>query len=118
MFRTRPQLGRSHRAKIGKDMLAGSIQQTKDVLGIPSDYHVAIVPGSDTGAYELAMWNFLGARPVDVCHWESFGSGFVDDRLCVGCYVRGFLVVNLYARTNALHCSAVCVCACVCIHYA
>lgn len=79
-----PQLGRSHRAKIGKDMLAASIQKTKDVLGVPEDFHVGIVPGSDTGAYELAMWNFLGARPVDICHWESFGSGWFKDAAELG----------------------------------
>ena len=74
-----PHLGRSHRAKIGKDMLAAAIDKTKEVLGVPSDYHVGIVAGSDTGAYELAMWNFLGARPVDIMHWESFGSGWFKD---------------------------------------
>lgn len=74
-----PHLGRSHRAKIGKDMLGLAIQRTKEVLGVPDDYHVGIVPASDTGAYELAMWNFLGQRPVDVCHWESFGSGWFKD---------------------------------------
>jgi len=74
-----PQLGRSHRAKIGKDMLGSAIQRTKEVLGVPEDYHVGIVPGSDTGAYELAMWNFLGQRPVDIVHWESFGSGWFKD---------------------------------------
>ena len=78
------QLGRSHRAKIGKDMLAASIQKTKDVLGVPEDFYVGIVPGSDTGAYELAMWNFLGARPVDICHWESFGSGWFKDAAELG----------------------------------
>ncbi len=76
--------------KTGKETLAASIQKTKDVLGLPKDYHVAVVAGSDTGAYELAMWNFLGARPVDVLHWESFGSGWFKDAAELGLdQVRG-----------------------------
>ena len=71
--------GRSHRSALGKSRLAKSINQTKAILGIPEDYRVGIVPASDTGAFELAMWNLLGARPVDAFVWESFGSGWVTD---------------------------------------
>jgi phosphoserine aminotransferase len=72
-------LGRSHRAKEGKARLKLAIDQTKAVLGIPADYLVGIVPGSDTGAYEMAMWTMLGARGVDALAWESFGEGWVTD---------------------------------------
>ncbi|KAL3934190.1 MAG: hypothetical protein SGBAC_010034, partial [Bacillariaceae sp.] len=72
-------LGRSHRSKIGKERLALAIDETKRLLKIPDDYLVGIVPASDTGAYEMAMWNVLGARNVDICHWESFGKGWFGD---------------------------------------
>ncbi len=72
-------LGRSHRAKIGKAKLQAAIDQTRAVLQIPADYRIGIVPGSDTGAVEMAMWTMLGARPVDVLAWESFGEGWVTD---------------------------------------
>lgn len=72
-------LGRSHRAKGGKAKLKQSIDLTKEVLGIPEDYHCGIVPASDTGAFEMAMWTMLGARGVDIMAWESFGSGWVTD---------------------------------------
>jgi len=71
--------GRSHRSKIGKSLLAKSISKTKEVLEIPTDYLVAIVPASDTGAIEMAMWNLLGQRDVDVIHFESFGSTWAKD---------------------------------------
>mmetsp|Transcript_25516 Transcript_25516/g.70477 ORF Transcript_25516/g.70477 Transcript_25516/m.70477 type:complete len:413 (+) Transcript_25516:72-1310(+) len=71
--------GRSHRSKIGKERLALAISETKRILGVPEGYHVGIVPASDTGAYEMAMWNMLGQRNVDVCHWESFGKGWFAD---------------------------------------
>jgi len=71
--------GRSHRSKIGKERLALAISETKEMLKIPDDYLVGIVPASDTGAYEMAMWNMLGARDVDICHWESFGKGWFGD---------------------------------------
>ena len=72
-------LGRSHRAAIGKDKLLAAIENTRSVLGVPSDYKIGIVPASDTGAVEMAMWNLLGARGVEMLSWESFGSGWVTD---------------------------------------
>ena len=72
-------LGRSHRAAIGKAKLAEVIDRTRALLGVPDDYRVGIVPASDTGAYEMAMWTMLGARPVTMLAWESFGSGWVTD---------------------------------------
>ena len=72
-------LGRSHRAKIGKAKLAEVIERSKKLLGMPSDYLLGIVPASDTGAIEMAMWSLLGERGVDMLAWESFGSGWVAD---------------------------------------
>jgi len=72
-------LGRSHRAKAGKAKLKQSIDLTRDVLGVPADYRIGITAGSDTGAVEMALWSLLGARPVDVLSWESFGEGWVSD---------------------------------------
>ncbi len=72
-------LGRSHRAAVGKAKLARAIEQTRDVLGVPADYRIGIVPASDTGAVEMAMWSLLGARPVEMLAWESFGEGWVTD---------------------------------------
>ncbi len=72
-------LGRSHRAAIGKAKLKAAIEETRDLLGIPADYRIGIVPASDTGAFEMAMWNLLGARPVEMLAWESFGAGWVTD---------------------------------------
>ncbi|WP_371157916.1 phosphoserine transaminase [Jannaschia sp. 2305UL9-9] len=72
-------LGRSHRAAIGKSKLAAAIDRTRALLGVPDDYRIGIVPASDTGAYEMAMWTMLGARPVTMLAWESFGAGWVTD---------------------------------------
>jgi phosphoserine aminotransferase len=72
-------LGRSHRAKIGKTKLAEVIERSKKVLGIPQDYVLGIVPASDTGAIEMALWSMLGQRGVDVFSWESFGAGWASD---------------------------------------
>ena len=72
-------LGRSHRAKIGKDKLKLAIELTREVLGIPADYRIGVTPGSDTGAVEMALWSLLGARGVQVLAWESFGQGWVTD---------------------------------------
>jgi phosphoserine aminotransferase len=72
-------LGRSHRAAIGKGRLREVIDRSRSLLGVPEDYRIAIVPASDTGAFEMAMWNLLGARNVDVLAWESFGAGWVTD---------------------------------------
>jgi phosphoserine aminotransferase len=72
-------LGRSHRAKIGKAKLKRAIDQTRSVLEVPADYRIGIVPASDTGAVEMALWSLLGARPVTVLAWESFGQGWVTD---------------------------------------
>lgn len=72
-------LGRSHRAAYPKGRLKQVIDLSKAMLGIPEDYLVGIVPASDTGAFEMAMWSMLGARGVDVLSWESFGSGWVSD---------------------------------------
>lgn len=72
-------LGRSHRSKIGKAKLAEAINLTREVLEVPASYRIAIVPASDTGAVEMALWSLLGARGVDILAWESFGSGWVTD---------------------------------------
>jgi len=72
-------LGRSHRAAVGKSKLAEAIELTRAVLGVPADYRIGIVPGSDTGAVEMAMWTLLGQRPVEMLAWESFGEGWVTD---------------------------------------
>jgi phosphoserine aminotransferase len=72
-------VGRSHRAKEGKARLVELIERTRTVLGIPKDYRVGIVPASDTGAVEMALWSLLGARGVDMLAWESFGEGWVTD---------------------------------------
>ncbi|MBX3538314.1 MAG: phosphoserine transaminase [Chelatococcus sp.] len=72
-------LGRSHRAKIGKAKLKQAIDLTREILQVPADYRIGIVPASDTGAVEMALWSLLGARPVDMLAWESFGEGWVTD---------------------------------------
>ena len=72
-------LGRSHRAAVGKAKLKEAIELTREILGVPADYRIGIVPGSDTGAVEMAMWSLLGARGVEMLAWESFGEGWVTD---------------------------------------
>ncbi len=72
-------LGRSHRAAVGKDKLKAAIEGTREILGIPEDYRIGIVPASDTGAVEMALWSLLGERKVEMLAWESFGSGWVTD---------------------------------------
>ena len=72
-------LGRSHRAKVGKTKLKLAIDLTREVLQVPAGYRIGIVPASDTGAVEMALWSLLGARPVDLLAWESFGEGWVTD---------------------------------------
>ena len=72
-------LGRSHRAKIGKDKLKAAIDGTREILNIPADYRIGIVPASDTGAVEMAMWSLLGQRKATMVAWESFGAGWVTD---------------------------------------
>ncbi|MFE1602348.1 phosphoserine transaminase [Methylobacterium sp. ID0610] len=72
-------LGRSHRAKLGKAKLKEAIDLTRAVLEVPDDYRIGIVPASDTGAVEMAMWSLLGPRPVEMLAWESFGEGWVTD---------------------------------------
>lgn len=72
-------LGRSHRGREGKARLKLAIDRTRELLGLPADYRCGIVPASDTGAYEMAMWSMLGARGIDALAWESFGAGWISD---------------------------------------
>ena len=72
-------LGRSHRSAVGKSALRSVCDETKRLLGLPDDYLVGVVPASDTGAFEMAMWTMLGARDIDVFCWESFGKGWLND---------------------------------------
>jgi phosphoserine aminotransferase len=72
-------LGRSHRAKVGRAKLKRAIDLTREILEVPADYRIGIVPASDTGAVEMALWSLLGARPVTMLAWESFGEGWVTD---------------------------------------
>ncbi len=72
-------LGRSHRGSVGKVVLAEAIERTHALLGLPADYRLGIVPASDTGAMEMAIWSLLGTRPVTMLAWESFGAGWVTD---------------------------------------
>ena len=72
-------LGRSHRGSVGKFVLAEAIERTHALLGLPADYRLGIVPASDTGAMEMAIWSLLGTRPVTMLAWESFGAGWIAD---------------------------------------
>ena len=72
-------LGRSHRSSVGKLALGRACTDTAEILGLPEGYRVGVVPASDTGAFEMIMWSVLGARPVDIFSWESFGSGWLTD---------------------------------------
>src|SRR5215510_8493323 len=72
-------LGRSHRSKIGKAKLKRAIDLSREVLEAPADYRIGIVPASDTGAVEMALWSMLGARPITMLAWESFGEGWISD---------------------------------------
>src|ERR1700749_1883106 len=72
-------LARSHRSKIGKAKLKRAIDLTREILEVPADYRIGIVPASDTGAVEMALWSLLGARPVTVLTWKSFGEGWISD---------------------------------------
>jgi phosphoserine aminotransferase len=72
-------LGRSHRSKVGKAKLKRAIELTREVLEVPPEYRIGIVPASDTGAVEMALWSLLGPRPVTMLAWESFGEGWVND---------------------------------------
>ena len=74
-------IGRSHRSKLGKERLQEVIERSRRILGVPDDYRIAIVPASDTGAVEMALWSLLGPCPVDLLAWESFGDGWVGDVL-------------------------------------
>lgn len=74
-------LGRSHRSKLGKARLKKAIDDTRRILGVPDDYLIGIVPASDTGAYEMAMWTMLGERSIDSCYWEAFGKGWHEDSI-------------------------------------
>ena len=72
-------LGRSHRSKLGKARLQHCLDLMRELLRLPASHRIGIVPGSDTGAFEMAMWSMLGARPVTCLAWESFGEGWVTD---------------------------------------
>src|SRR4029077_2359212 len=74
-------IGRSHRSKLGKKKIVEAVDRTKALLGIPADYRVGIVPASDTGAVEMALWSMLGPKPVDCFAWESFGESWVTDTI-------------------------------------
>ncbi len=86
-------LGRSHRSAVGKMTLGRVCSDTAELLGLPEGYRVGVVPASDTGAVEMALWSLLGARPVDVFAWESFGKGWLVD------ISQQLKLVNVHAYT-------------------
>jgi len=102
-------LGRSHRSSIGKLALGRACSDTAKLLGLPEGYRVGVVPASDTGAVEMIMWSVLGARPVDVCAWESFGSGWLTDVVKqlkisdVSTHVAGYGLLPDLTKTNPDH---------------
>ena len=102
-------LGRSHRSELGKSVLKHACQRTKEILRLPTDYRVGIVPASDTGAMELIMWSVLGARPVDVFAWESFGKDWVTDITkqlqldSVSCYLADYGDLPDLSQANPDH---------------
>ena len=93
-------LGRSHRSKPGKAKLAKAIDKTRAVLSVPDVYRIGIVPASDTGAYEMAMWTMLGARGVDILGWESFGKGWITDAVKQLKLVRSARLCRSSRRTS------------------
>ena len=102
-------LGRSHRSALGKSILSRAISETAEMLGLPADYRVGIVPASDTGAVEMALWSLLGARPVDIFAWESFGKGWLTDITTqleldqVNVYQAGYGQLPDMAQANPAH---------------
>lgn len=101
-------LGRSHRSGLGKAALQKTIDDTAELLGLPEGYRVGIVPASDTGAVEMILWSVLGARPVDVCSWESFGAGWHSDitkqlKLEVNHVSADYGLLPDLAKTNSDH---------------
>src|SRR5438270_935389 len=101
-------LGRSHRSKVGKAKLQEAIDRTRNVLGVPKDYCIGIVAGSDTGAVEMALWSLLGPKPVDVLAWESFGEDWVTDvakqlKLNARVMKSGYGDLPDLSQTNAEH---------------
>ena len=96
-------VGRSHRSTEGKEKLRYAIELTKKILQIPDEYLVGIVPASDTGAVEMALWNLLGSRPVEVLAWESFGSEWVQDVVSALKIENARTIIADYGKLPALH---------------
>ncbi len=91
-------LGRSHRSSLGKNVLKEAIDKSKKILGVPDNYRLGIVPASDTGAVEMVLWSVIGAKPVDVFYWESFGKGWMSD-ICSDLKIKN---VNKYEADYGL----------------